>query len=46
MGQERSRTNGTRFHEVYMENLEINREHVLRLEERFLKKTKMIVDNM
>ena len=44
MGQERSRTNGTRFGVLYKENLEINRESVLRREERFKQKTKSILN--
>ena len=44
MSLECSRTNGTRFHGVYMENSEINRERVLRREEPFLNKTKMNLD--
>ena len=36
--------NGAQKDCVYKENLEIDREHVLRREERFLKKTKLILD--
>ena len=42
MSQEHSRTNGTRFGWVITSNLEKFREHVLRCEEPFLNKTKLI----
>ena len=44
MNKEYRETNGARNGCVYKENLEIDREHVLCREERFLKKTKLILD--
>ena len=40
MSQEHSRTNNTRFGEVYTSNLENDREPVLRRKEPYLKKMK------
>ena len=44
MSQECSRANGTRFGVVYKEYSKIERERVLRHEEPFLNKTKVIMD--